>query len=180
MLSSEYYINNDHSKNPLKIFALAPVPYKRGLASGMAKVTEKLFSELGHMHDVKVDRVTLPYMSRILANLSTLHSLLFVGSSFQRKGVDVLLEAFPYIREKYPQVTLNLVGNPGNFNLTGLPNGVNFLGTIHDQTLLDSLFKTASMVVLPSRWEGLSHIILESFAFARPVTSVLNQLPRPA
>ena len=101
MLSSEYYINNDHSKNPLKIFALAPVPYKRGLASGMAKVTEKLFSELGHMHDVKVERVTLPYISRFLAGLSTLHSL---KNGLSRWKADAALTKYVFKGKSYNPV----------------------------------------------------------------------------
>jgi glycosyltransferase involved in cell wall biosynthesis len=96
--------------------------------------------------------------------------LLFVGTGFRVKGVDYLLRAFPLVREKLPDAQLHLVGQPKDMRLPPtLPAGVEFHGPIYDRPTLDRMFEQSTALVLPSRWEMLGHVILESFAFGRPV-----------
>lgn len=99
-------------------------------------------------------------------------SLLFVGTEFRRKGVDYLLQAFRVMRDRVPDAVLHLVGQPKDMRLPSvLPRGVEYHGPIHHRATLDELFRRSTALVLPSRMEPLGHVILESFAFARPVVA---------
>jgi glycosyltransferase involved in cell wall biosynthesis len=98
--------------------------------------------------------------------------LLFVGNNYRLKGVDVLLAAWPAIRQEVPDAELNLVGDPRDMHLPApLPDAVRFHGPVSDRAALDSLFAASTALVLPSRCEGLAAVVLESFAFGRPVVA---------
>jgi glycosyltransferase involved in cell wall biosynthesis len=84
----------------------------------------------------------------------------------------VLLAAWPAIRRRVPAARLALVGD-GDL-LASLPAapGVVFAGAVPD---VRDWLAAADVVVLPSRWEGLSLTVLESFATGRSV--VVSDVP---
>jgi glycosyltransferase involved in cell wall biosynthesis len=96
------------------------------------------------------------------------------GRLTRQKGQDVLLDAWPRIRRQCPDARLALVGD-GDLRpvleATGGP-GVTFAGAVDD---VRQWLAAADVVVLPSRWEGLSLTVLEAFATGRPV--VVSDVP---
>jgi glycosyltransferase involved in cell wall biosynthesis len=104
----------------------------------------------------------------------------FVGRLIEQKGVDVLLDAFPRIREQHPEAALVIVGDgPLRRDLHAraerLGPGVRFAGWI-DQAV--RTMAACDIVVMPSRWEGLGLVALEALACARPlVASDVDALP---
>jgi glycosyltransferase involved in cell wall biosynthesis len=89
----------------------------------------------------------------------------------RQKGQDVLLAAWPRIRERRPDARLALVGGdvPGD---VVLPAGVRSVGEVSDMRLW---LVAADVVVLPSRWEGLSLALLEALAVGR--STVVSDIP---
>ncbi|NIA22248.1 MAG: glycosyltransferase [Anaerolineaceae bacterium] len=99
--------------------------------------------------------------------------LLFVGRLTRQKGLDILLRAFSTIAAEQPQVHLLVAGDGEQgrelehlSKWLGLAERVHFLGRRDD---VAGLLKTAEVCVLPSRWEGLSLVLLEAMAAGRPV-----------
>jgi glycosyltransferase involved in cell wall biosynthesis len=101
----------------------------------------------------------------------------FVGTLDRTKGVDILLEAWWMVSEKLPEARLAVAGEGSGRPLLvaqarnlGLDESVVFLGrqtTREVKALLDR----SSLLVLPSRSEGMGRAILEAFARARPVVA---------
>ncbi|MBN2581565.1 MAG: glycosyltransferase [Planctomycetes bacterium] len=101
--------------------------------------------------------------------------LLFAGRLTRQKGLDVLLAALSSLAADYPSLRLVVAGDgedrPALTALAarlGLAQRVVFLGRRDD---VPSLMKAADVVVLPSRWEGLSLVLLEAMAAGRPVVA---------
>jgi glycosyltransferase involved in cell wall biosynthesis len=101
---------------------------------------------------------------------------LFGGEISTRKGVDVLLAAWPDVRRRCPQARLVLAG-PAHPSLDlsqslpdGLPDGVTWLGALPHAEFLTRL-EQARLLVLPSRLEAMPIAILEAMARAVPVVA---------
>ncbi|MEV4703391.1 glycosyltransferase [Actinoplanes sp. NPDC049316] len=97
-----------------------------------------------------------------------------VGRLTRQKGQDVLLAAWPLIRRSCPGARLALVGNGDQATaLRALATpGVMFAGEVDD---VRDWLAAADVVVLPSRWEGLSLTVLEALATGRSV--VVSDVP---
>jgi glycosyltransferase involved in cell wall biosynthesis len=97
-----------------------------------------------------------------------------VGRLTHQKGQDVLLSAWPAVRSLCPSARLALVGDGdllSRLRATRAP-GVLFPGAADD---VRDWLAAADVVVLPSRWEGLSLAVLEALAVGRPV--VVSDIP---
>ncbi|MEV6631019.1 glycosyltransferase [Actinoplanes sp. NPDC051470] len=97
-----------------------------------------------------------------------------VGRVTRQKGQDVLLAAWPEIRRRCPAARLALVGDGDLLPaLRARPEpGVRYAGASTD---VRRWLAAADVVVLPSRWEGLSLTVLEAFASGRGV--VVSDIP---
>jgi glycosyltransferase involved in cell wall biosynthesis len=96
--------------------------------------------------------------------------VLTLGRLSEQKGQDVLLSAWPAVLERVPDAELLLVGDgPARAALEarGTPH-VRFAGTRSDAA---DWLAAADVVAMPSRWEGLSLVMLEAMASARSVVS---------
>ena len=103
--------------------------------------------------------------------------ILFVGRLVEQKGVEYLLRAFYYVRDKFQNIRLKIVGD-GEFrewlerlasNLM-LSSHVEFVRWMpHDK--LASLYQEALFVVVPSVFEPFGMVALEAFACKRPVVA---------
>lgn len=96
--------------------------------------------------------------------------LVCVGRLSRQKGQDLLLAAWPRIREAFPHAVLVLVGDGPErpaLAAAGLPD-VLMPGWAADP--LPWLW-AADLVVLPSRWEGLAYAVLEAMAAGRSVVA---------
>ena len=92
-----------------------------------------------------------------------------------QKGIDVALTALTLVRKRFPQVCLVIAGDgPERAALEqqaaqlGLTQAVDFLGWVPPEQVL-AVMSSATMVVMPSRWEGLPNVALQAGLMARPV-----------
>ncbi|MER6569215.1 glycosyltransferase [Streptomyces sp. NPDC001093] len=91
-----------------------------------------------------------------------------VGRLCRQKGQDVLLKAWPAVVRQEPAARLVLVGDGPDAGLLRAlaPASVEFAGPALDAA---PWYRSADVVVLPSRWEGMALVPLEAMACARPV-----------
>ncbi len=95
--------------------------------------------------------------------------VLFVGTVEPRKGIPVLIDAMDAVRAGHPDVTLVVVGRPGWGDVPGLDASyVRNLGSADDD-VLEALYRTATAVAVPSRYEGFGLPALEAMARGVPV-----------
>ena len=96
--------------------------------------------------------------------------LLFVGHEFERKGLEVLINSLLKLPEK---IVLKVVGGRGSsinlykdlVNEQKLQNRVIFLGSV---SMLEDSYLSSNLFVLPSIYEGLPLVCLESMASGLP------------
>jgi glycosyltransferase involved in cell wall biosynthesis len=101
-------------------------------------------------------------------------SILFIGRDFERKGGEVLLEAFDLVRRQVPGATLSLVGAPRDF---GVP-GVTSRGKVRDRQELADLYRRARAFCLPSLYEPYGLVLIEAMAHGIPcVGSAVQSIP---
>lgn len=101
--------------------------------------------------------------------------LLVVGSLTREKGCDVLLHAMPKIISHWPSVELLFLGDgPLKKQLEalacqlGIADHVRFLGLVADVRLW---LRTCTILVAPSRSEGLGMAVIEAMAMGCPVVA---------
>lgn len=111
----------------------------------------------------------------------------FAGSLVHRKGIDILLQAWPRIHSEHPEASLLLVGRddfPSEPDLAAeLDRGLDALpgplrGSVHRLGLRDDVhrvLRAADVFVFPSRREGFGSVIIEAMATGLP--SVVAELP---
>ena len=98
-------------------------------------------------------------------------ALICVGRLSEQKGQDVLLAAWPHVQA--PDRTLTFVGDgPDEQQLRASVDDprVRFVGHTDREVALQWL-AAADLVVLPSRWEGMALVPLESLAVGTPVVA---------
>jgi glycosyltransferase involved in cell wall biosynthesis len=101
-----------------------------------------------------------------LAPLPATPTALFVGAVERSKGVDVLTRAWPAVRERVPEARLHVVGSgsleaPAGEGVSWSP----LLSTAEVAAALDG----ATLLVLPSRSEGMGRVVVEAFCRGRAV-----------
>lgn len=96
-----------------------------------------------------------------------------VANLVEQKGHEYLLRAIPAVLPKISKVRFVFAGDgplrEGLVKLSdelGISKYVNFLGQREDVPVI---FASSDIMVLPSLWEGLPLVILESFSFGKPV-----------
>lgn len=104
--------------------------------------------------------------------------LLYLGRLVKEKGIDVALSAFPGILARFPLTRMVIAGDgperpplDQQARSLGIRDSVDFLGWVSPDDVSD-LINTASMVVVPSRWEEpFGFVALEAGLMARPVVA---------
>lgn len=95
----------------------------------------------------------------------SLPEVLFVGRLEPRKGIDVLLDAWPLVRERIPTARLHVVGkDQGGY--TGRSQGLAGVlvhGRLDDHALAE-LRRTCLVQAIPSRFESFGLVALEAWA----------------
>jgi glycosyltransferase involved in cell wall biosynthesis len=102
--------------------------------------------------------------------------ILFMGRLNPIKGPDLLLEAFCLIARNYPELHLVFAGPDGGLlnslkKLTqeqGLINRVHFIGYIAGRDKIEA-YRNAKLLVIPSRQEAMSIVVLEAGIVGTPV-----------
>jgi glycosyltransferase involved in cell wall biosynthesis len=98
--------------------------------------------------------------------------VLSLGRIDPRKRIDLLLDAFPIVREAVPGARLLVIGRPGNF-----PNQLSVLErspeveyrTAIPRTEVPALLREAAVVVQPSENENFGSTVAEALACGTPV-----------
>ncbi len=112
--------------------------------------------------------------------------MLFVGSLFQRRRLDVLIDAFAHVAVARPDARLEIVGanrtSPAvdfaaAIEARGLSSRARLRDWVDDATL-DGLYREASVFVFLSRYEGFGFTPLEAMAHGA-VPVVLDTAGRP-
>ncbi len=104
------------------------------------------------------------------------------GRLIRQKGVDVLLLAFPRVRERFPQARLLVVGDgalrgelEAQARALGIAEAVRFTGWVERA---HRLMPACDVIAMPSRWEGFGLVALEAMGASRPlVASRVSALP---
>jgi glycosyltransferase involved in cell wall biosynthesis len=100
--------------------------------------------------------------------------VLFLGSPWDLKGVDVLIDAYRRISGQFPQFRLRIVGwfpEPGLTHLRELAGGdpaIQIEKAVHYEEAM-RLVANSYAVVLPSRSEAMGRVLLEGMAYGKPV-----------
>lgn len=103
--------------------------------------------------------------------------LLFVGAVFRYKGVHELIDAVDQLRDRWPALTVDLVGplpdraEPAvraHLEAVDLADRVRIVGRI-PRAELAARMAQASAIVLPTYTEGSPRVLIEAMASARPI-----------
>jgi glycosyltransferase involved in cell wall biosynthesis len=93
--------------------------------------------------------------------------VLYVGRIDKNKGVETLFRHFTWLADEWPECPpLLLVGHPV-IDIPAHPK-IRHLGYVSEEEK-SSLIEGADVVLMPSRFESLSMIVLEAWALGRPV-----------
>ncbi|BEP13634.1 glycosyltransferase family 4 protein [Acidothermaceae bacterium B102] len=102
--------------------------------------------------------------------------VLFVGRLMDFKNVDQLLRATVLVRQRYPEVSVHVLGQGPMLeqlvDLTqslGLADSVTFLPPVPDHEGVIARMKSAKVLALPSSREGFGMVLLEALASGTPV-----------
>ncbi|MDD5342389.1 MAG: glycosyltransferase family 1 protein [Patescibacteria group bacterium] len=104
--------------------------------------------------------------------------ILYVGNAYPHKNLELLLEAFAELKERFPELKLVLVGRLDYFygrlknksELMGFASRVVFPGYIPDEDL-PGLYQKAMLYVFPSLAEGFGLPPLEAMQYGLPVVA---------
>src|SRR5438034_10315119 len=104
------------------------------------------------------------------------HDLLHVGTTIPRKRIDVLLQILPQVRLQIPDVRLIRAGGPLTSEQKALARRLNVTDLILelprlDRRVLASVYRRASLVLLPSEREGFGLPVAEAMACGTPVVA---------
>jgi glycosyltransferase involved in cell wall biosynthesis len=101
--------------------------------------------------------------------------LLCVGRLVHDKGFDVALQGFALLAERFPDARVAIAGDgpqrealEAEAEALGVGERVQFMGWLGSQSVL-SVMATASVVLMPSRREGLPLVAIQAAQMARPV-----------
>jgi glycosyltransferase involved in cell wall biosynthesis len=97
-------------------------------------------------------------------------TILFVGRQFERKGGDLLVEAFRRVREQIPEARLLVAGPPA---LPAPAPGITFLGNLDKNrptgwAALVAAYGSADVFCLPTRFEPFGIAFIEAMYFGLP------------
>lgn len=102
-------------------------------------------------------------------------TIAYIGRFDAYKGIDTLIRSFSIIKKKHPDSKLVLIGKDEGVlaSLRALASELNidFEHIEAKPEQMPELYKQLSVVVLPSKYEGLSLVILETIASGRPMLS---------
>ncbi len=105
------------------------------------------------------------------------HTILYVGSLIERKGVKYLILSLPEIFQNFPDYRLTLIGDGPQLqilrtmvNELGMADRVEFLGFVEHEEVRKRM-QRARLVVLPSIEEAQGVVLLESLSCGTPVVA---------
>jgi UDP-glucose:(heptosyl)LPS alpha-1,3-glucosyltransferase len=104
--------------------------------------------------------------------------LVFVGTGYQRKGLDRLMQVFPILRQQCPASRLLVVGHDSNLlrwqrqaESMGIASYIRFLGARRDPEIC---YGAGDLYVLPTRYDPFANATLEALASGLPVITTVH------
>ena len=101
--------------------------------------------------------------------------ILFVGRLHHQKGLDWLLHLAPELLRILPEHDLLLVGSgPARQQYETLARELNIARRVHFagwRSNVAEILAASTMLVLPSRWEGMPNVLLEAMATRLPIVT---------
>ncbi len=101
--------------------------------------------------------------------------ILAMGSLTKKKGFDILISAFDYLKQRFPKAELKIAGDGKEsenykmlINEKGLNNSIKLLGNITGKKKI-ALFKNCLFFVNSSRREPFANVNLEALAAGKPI-----------
>jgi len=153
-----------------KIIANAQEVFTDGFE--LSEKTERLFHRKCHF---LTTARKLPDVERPIEIDSTKYSFLFVGRLEKVKGIDVLISAMVSLIEENFRAKLYVVGDGPlkdyinkKISKANLHDNVILLGSISTEELV-SVFKKCNCVVIPSRSETISLVLIEALNFNKDI-----------
>ena len=102
--------------------------------------------------------------------------IIFLSRLDRNKGIYETIEAFKILRQKYPKLSLAVVGGGGDYEQLvekcGNESGITFYGYMGGKEKY-RLLLTADVFVFPSYWEGMPNTVLEAMSCGLPVVTSL-------
>lgn len=102
-------------------------------------------------------------------------TILAIGRYTKQKGFDLLIEAASKLKNEFPDWTFCVVGSGEEEqklrNLIGQHNLNGYVNLLPPTTDVISLYKTASIYCMSSRWEGLPMVLIEAQSCGLPIVS---------
>lgn len=147
----------------------------------VSKSSKKNIANLWDIAEEKIQAITIGYREKtseaVCTNIKKQDMILFVGSSYPRKNVMGILEAYSVLKEE-KQITekLYLVGKeithePRKYvEANNLSNDVKFFINLGDEKL-DVFYQRAKAFVFPSFEEGFGMPVLEALSHHTPVVT---------
>lgn len=178
----------DKLKNRILVWRKSVV-YK--LATQIVPVSafaRKDLQEIYHIHPQKCrviyNHISIPCTSDIEPLAAESNTLITVGRFDFSKGYDVLIRAMALLREKFPNIHLNMIGDgpqkPELVRLVetlGVENHVTFAGKASHPDVLRQLASSCIMVH-PTRMDNCPAVLIESLAVGTPViASAVGGIP---
>lgn len=185
-----------HGADLYSVRSRVMVALKRWTVRAAARVTvvsQAMSDAVKHLgaKDVRVEPMGVNLRTLFVPprrNNRSRHEILFVGRLVEKKGLRILIEAMPRIRDEHPKAFLTVVGfGPELANLQnlalkfGLRDCVNFVGP-KAQSELPAYYHRAAVFVAPfikstsGDQEGLGLVVVEALGCACPV--VVSDLPQ--
>jgi len=93
--------------------------------------------------------------------------LLYVGRIDRNKGADRLFAYYRRLREDWPDAPPLALAGSAALEIPGVP-GIRYLGFVTEDEKF-ALLAGCRLLVMPSRYESLSVVVLEAWAMGRPV-----------
>jgi len=87
-----------------------------------------------------------------------------------RKGFDLLLEAISKMKNKSDKI-ISIFGNEKRQEIDIKGFKINYLGNIFGNKKLREIYSAADVMIVPSRQENLSNVVLEALACGTPVVA---------
>lgn len=104
--------------------------------------------------------------------------LLFAGRISKEKGVDELVEIFQKAKKKIPNLRLVVAGKgPYEEEMKKQLPGEIFIGWV-DHNKLPEVYSSADLLVLPSKFDTFSVVVLESISCGLPVIAYKSKGPK--